>query len=307
MSTLLLRFARPFSLGLLVVALAALLVGCGDSSQADNAHKKHVFRFINRGDLLTLDLNRMSYLQDFRITYAIREGLFGYDPNRDFSATPTLALRTDSPDGGRTYRFTLRPDGKWNNGDPVVADDFVFSWRLMLESPGEYTSLFYYIDNAEAYKNAIEEKKPMDFADVGIRAIDDHTLEMRLKKAMPQKFVEELLAFPPFYPRHRKSMEPFRNKEAGDRLAYYDRYTREQFVVTNGPFKLQTWRPGAKVVMVPNEFYWDRASVKLDEVVMVVVDDPNSAYTQFLQGKVHWLSDVDADIAFRRSARATPS
>ena len=314
------RRRRPGRVGLAVLPLLLLAVllpavlatvGCDDTAARLNADRTvsaghplpadaKVFRFINRGDVFTLDLNRMSYLQDFRITYAIREGLYTYDPEHDFTAAPALATRTESPDGGRTYRFSLRPDARWSNGDPVVAGDFVFSWRLMLESPGEYTSLFYYIDRAEDYKNAIEQRSPMDFSQVGARAVDDHTFEVRLKKPMPLKFVEELFAFPPFYPRHSASMEPFRNREAGDRLAYFDRYTREQHVVTNGPYKLQTWRPGAQIVLVPDEQYWDRASVKLSRVEMVVVDDPNSAYTRFLQGKVHWMSDVDADIAFRR-------
>src|SRR5687767_1906894 len=122
-------------LGLLALTMA--WSGGGVQQRAD-------FAFINRGDIITLDLNQMSYLQDFRVTYGIREGLYTYDTN-DLKPVPAGAVGYTLSDDKRVWTFKLSPEAKWTNGDPVVAADYVFSWRRMLEEPGEYTYLFDYI------------------------------------------------------------------------------------------------------------------------------------------------------------------
>ena len=79
----------------------------------------------------------------------------------------------------------------------------------MLEEPGEYTYLFFCFKNAEDYEKAYAEGRAADFKTVGIEAADDHTLRVTLDD--PLTYMLELMAFPPFYPRHERSMEPFRS------------------------------------------------------------------------------------------------
>src|ERR1043165_3973629 len=134
---------------LIFLALAALVAGAVAWS-GGSAQQRADFTFINRGDIITLDINQMSYLQDFRITYAIREGLYGYNA-QTLVPEPALATSVDVSADKRVYTFHLRIEGRWSNGDPVRANDFVFAWRRMLETPGEYTYLFYYIKGAEKY------------------------------------------------------------------------------------------------------------------------------------------------------------
>src|SRR5438045_2607152 len=133
---------------LLIIPLA--LVGMLLAAMAlsrEGAEKPAEFRFINRGDIYTLDLNQMSYMQDFRLTYGIREGLYAPDP-QTYRPIPAGATGYDLSDDKRTWTIHLRPEAKWGNGDPVRASDYIFSWRRMLEEPGEYTYLFNYIHNA---------------------------------------------------------------------------------------------------------------------------------------------------------------
>src|SRR5205807_1696807 len=118
--------------------------------------------FINRGDIFTLDLNQMSYLQDFRLTYGIREGLFDLAPV-SFQPIPAGAQRYDLSDDKLTWTFHLRPACRWSNGDPVRAADYLFSWRRMLEEPGEYTYLFKYISHADEYQKTYAGGNPIDF------------------------------------------------------------------------------------------------------------------------------------------------
>lgn len=254
------------------------------------------FRFINRGDIITLDLNNMSYLQDFRVTQAIREGLYTFDPDT-FKPLPALAVEDSVSPDGKTWTFKLRHDARWDNGDPVVAEDFIFSWKLLLESPGEYTYLLHYIEGAEAFQQARSEGKEVSFDQtVGVQAPDAHTLVVRLVNPVP--FFRDLMAFPTFYPRHARSMEPFKVTDAQGRTSYKPEYTRPPHVVTNGPFKLVKWESGRLLRMEPNEYYWDRSSVKLKAIVNIVSNDPQSAFLQYEQGEVDWLADVSQDIAF---------
>src|SRR5688572_28109944 len=192
---------------LIPAAMLALFAGALLWSGGGRSGKRADFRFINRGDIFTLDLNQMSYMQDFRLTYGIREGLYSPDPVT-FRPTPAGAVSYDLSPDKRVWTFRLRPEARWSNGDPVTAHDYVFSWRRMLEDPGEYTYLFYYIKNAHDYQKAYVGGQAFDFETVGMKAVDDHTFRVELDD--PVTYFPELLAFPPFYPRHAPSMEPFK-------------------------------------------------------------------------------------------------
>lgn len=296
-------------LSLALVVLLALLPGMACSKEETKDGKSDssassgegasartglkTFRYINRGDVITLDLNQVSYLQDFRVLYAIREGLYSYDP-KTLKAVPALVTSAETSADKRTWTFKLRPEAKWSNGDPVVAGDFVFSWRLMLENPGEYTYLYYYIKGAKQYEADYAAAKKPDFATVGVKAADDHTLVVELEN--PVLFLTDLLAFPPFYPRHAKSMEPFREEKNG-RVSYRDEYTRPPAVVTNGPFRLTEWELKRRLRFEKDQNYWNKDAVMSDALEMVVNNDYLSAFQQYDAGEVDWLADVQPNIA----------
>jgi oligopeptide transport system substrate-binding protein len=188
-------------LALLVMLLGAMVWSGG------GVEKRAEFAFLNRGDIYTLDLNKMSYLQDFRMTYGIREGLYSPHPET-MRPIPAGATGYALSDDKRVWTFHLRPEARWSNGDPVTAHDYVFSWRRMLEEPGEYTYLYDYIKNAKSYTQSYARGEPIDFKTVGIEAVDNHTFKVTLDNPVP--YLLELMAFPPFYPRHERSMTKYR-------------------------------------------------------------------------------------------------
>jgi len=282
-------------MGRLLLIPAAMLVllfgamvwsGGGVEQRAD-------FAFINRGDIYTLDLNQMSYMQDFRLTYAIREGLFSPDPVT-FRPTPAGAIRFDLSDDKKVWTFHLRPEARWSNGDPVTAHDYVFSWRRLLQEPGEYTYLFYYIRNAEAYEETCKKDPKADFSNVGVEALNDLTLRVSLNN--PVTYFEDLLAFPPFYPRNEKSMEPFKETVDG-RVSYRADYTRPPHVVTNGAYNLTRWDYKRRLILEKSPTYWNRDNVLSDRVEMIVSESPLSQYLLYETGQVDWLAEVQASMA----------
>jgi oligopeptide transport system substrate-binding protein len=288
----------------LLALVAAALAWSGGAKQ-----ERASFAFINRGDIITLDLNEMSYMQDFRLTYAIREGLYQLEPHT-LRPVPGNATGHELSDDKLVWTFHLRPDARWSNGDPVTAHDYVFSWQWMLEQPGEYTYLFYYIKGAEAYKNALaayyekpDEKPKPDFKSVGIEAPDARTLRVTLSNPVP--YMLELLAFPPFYPRHEPSMRPFKevlDERTGKHTYRWD-YTRPPHVVTNGPYVLVDWDFKVRLLLHKSETYWDRANVKSPVIEMVVNENALSKFLQYETGQVDWDSDVPGEIGAELRAK----
>lgn len=282
-------------LSLVIVALGfSFSFGCGRGEAPVASKRDNTFVYIERGNIITLDINQMSWLQDFRVTYAMREGLYSFDPVTS-KPVPALAKSTSVSDDKKTWTFTLRDDGKWTNGDPVVAGDFVFSWRLLLESPGDYTALLYSIRGAKEYEAAYRDRANPDFSTVGIRAPDDRTLVVELND--PVAYWPELMSFATFFPRHARSMEPFKRLDDKGRASYDAQYTRPENVVTNGPFQFASWAFGDNVKLKKSETYRDAASVKLDAIECRINTDPQSALAAYERGDIDWLADVDPQLA----------
>src|SRR4051812_8128929 len=285
---------------LLVIPLGLLLLlGSAILWSGGAVEPRSEFRFINRGDIFTLDINQMSYLQDFRLTYAIREGLYNLDPET-YVPVPAGASGYDLSDDKRVWTFHLRPEAKWSNGQSVTAKDYEWSWRRMLEEPGDYTYLFYYIKNAEAYEHAYAGAKnvkevPIGFETVGIKAVDDLTFRVTLNDPVP--FLLDLVAFPPFYPRHEKSMEPFKDPTPDGKYTYRNEYTRPPHVVTNGPFELKLWDFHRRLILEQSEHYWDRANVKSQSIEMISNDNVLSQFLLYEAGDIDWLADVPGELA----------
>ncbi|MCA9295945.1 MAG: hypothetical protein KC983_05495, partial [Phycisphaerales bacterium] len=116
------KLAAPFVLLAIVLLAAAVLDGT--AGEADLV-------LVNRADVFTLDPQRMSYTQDFRMAYALYEGLVRWN-NRDFTVEPAAADLPEISADRRTYTFTLRGDRRWSDGAPVTVHDFIYSWRRLV-------------------------------------------------------------------------------------------------------------------------------------------------------------------------------
>ena len=286
---------------LLVIPLALIALLAGAMAWSGGGIEQHAdFTFINRGDIFTLDINQMSYMQDFRLTYGIREGLYSLD-SKTYRPIPAGATGYNLSDDKKTWTFHLRPGCKWSNGDLIRAGDYIFSWRRMLEEPGEYSYLFEYVANAKEYKDSYAANSPIDFKTVGVAAPDDLTLRVTLNNPVP--YLLDLVAFPPFYPRHEKSMEPFKVMSGNGHYSYRNEYTRPPDVVTNGPFVLTRWDFKRRLILEKSQTYWDKEHVKSNSVEMVVNDSPLGQYLQYQTGQVNWLADVPGDFAAELKAK----
>ena len=277
-------------ISLILAMLFSLLAGAFYWSYSTRGQRAD-FTFINRGEIGTLDPNRMSWVQDIRVGYALWEGLYALDP-QTLTPVPGCAGAIDISPDKRIYTFHIRKEARWSNGDLLTASDFVFAWRRMLEQPGDYTYLFHSIRGAKQYQQdfAAARKAGLaapDLATVGILAADSHTLRVELEH--PVTYFPDICAFTPFWPLHEASMKAFYEPQAG---TYGKRFTRPPNLVTNGPFRLASWTFREKLGLKANEFYWDRANVRSKSIDVIIGPEAMWSFLKYDSGAVDWLTDA---------------
>jgi oligopeptide transport system substrate-binding protein len=231
---------RPaaFVLGLAAAALG--LAGCGRrETPAEAGLRTQTLLLGNGAEPQDLDPQICTAYTEYNILIALYEGLTSIDEATS-QPVPGVAESWEASPDGLVYTFHLRADARWSNGDPVTADDFVFSFHRIL-SPGlasEYSYMLYAIRNAEAFNNG----RLKDFSQVGVRALDPRTLQIRLGGTCP--YLPTLAAHQAWWPVHRPTIEKFGRFDQRDTA-----WTRPGNLVGNGPFELAEWTPNARIVV----------------------------------------------------------
>src|SRR5205085_56643 len=114
----------------------------------------------------------------------------------------------------------------------------------------------------------------------------------------PVTFFLDLIAFPPFYPLHARSMEPFKETDPKTgRVIYNQKFTRPPDCVTNGAFILKTWEFKRRLRLEKSPSYWDKKNVKSNSIEMVVVEDAGTQFMRYEAGDVDWMAEVPSEIA----------
>ena len=282
----------------ILVALLALMMGWTLGPSARRAD----FAYISQAEVTTLDPNRISWSQDFRVAYSLWEGLYTLDPVT-LNAIPGCADPIEN-DRFQVFTFHIRPDAKWSNGDDVVAHDFVFGWRRMLQEPGEYTYLLHYIQGAEDYEAAFaKDPAKADFSKVAIVELGSKLLRVKLIHPCPP--FPDMCTMPPFFPQHEKSMEKFIDADGSSPYIrrYKKAFTLPPNLVTNGPYVLTDWEMSRRMRFEANPYYWDKAHVSCKTVDQISSKDIEWAYTMFKNHAADWVPEFNGDIAAELRAR----
>jgi oligopeptide transport system substrate-binding protein len=266
------------SYGFLAMLAAALVASCGEGSGAGSAGgpaaqiggasgtelaAAQVLHVGNGAEPQTLDPHRAEETASFGVLVDIYEGLVSESPNGDL--IPGVASQWTISDDAKTYVFNLRPEARWSNGDPLTAHDFVFSFRRGVD-PKTLSVYSYILSPLLNADDITAGKRPPE--ELGVRAIDDHTLEITL--ANPTPYFLGLLAHSMSYPVHRAMLE-----------AHGDQWTRPGNLVGNGAFKLDDWVVQSHVKVVRNPYYWDDANTKIEEVWFHATEDLTAELQRF--------------------------
>ena len=254
-----------------VFASVALLVGCS------RGHDRADVVIVNGPEVESLDPALLTVQGDMRVGSALFEGLTRYDPQTAV-ATPGIAERWTISTDGATYTFTLRENARWSTGEPIVADDFLFSWRRLLE-PGtgaEYASLLFYVRNGEEFASG----KTRDPNFVGISAPDPHTFRVELIRPTP--FFIEICALPALAVVSRKAVEH-----------WGDRWTMQHPIPASGAFQLEFWRLNDRIRLRKNPNYWDAANTQSETIDILACSRPATALNLYENGQADIVWDKD--------------
>ncbi|MDF2569334.1 MAG: dppE, partial [Sporomusa sp.] len=247
---------KLFAVLLMLTMLVTLAAGCGKSGNSTNGQ---VFRYALEAEPATLDPAKSTAIPESLVELQIFEGLTRLDA-KDQPA-PGVAEKWDVSPDGLKYVFHLRANAKWSTGEQVTAHDFAFAWKRTLnpEVASENAYMLFPIKNAQTYN---EKKSALD--QVGIKALDDRTLEVTLER--PTAYFLSLVAFHAFYPVHQKTVTASPDKWANDVTT----------LIGNGPFKISNWTHNGKIEFVKNDQYWDAAAVKLTKMEWPISDSQNT-------------------------------
>ena len=231
------------------------------------AEKQELVRQI-KDEPASLDPAKAVGLPEIQVIRDLYEGLV--NQNKKGEIIPGVATQWRSNDN-RTWTFTLRDNAKWSDGTPVTAQDFVYSWRRLVDpitlSPFSWFAVLAGITNA---KSIINGKIAPD--QLGVEAIDAHTLRIHLDKPLP--WFARLTACFAFYPVQKKNVES--GKE----------WTQPGKLIGNGAYVLTERVVNEKLVVEPNKHYWDNDKTVLQKVTFLPINQESEATNRYLAGDI---------------------
>jgi oligopeptide transport system substrate-binding protein len=280
-----LKSAR-FALVALVASLAVVAAGCGGSDGSSSGGNQNTQTQASGGNLAadqtvtvnwgaeppSLDPGLATDTTSSNVLLNIMDPLVKLGD--DLKPVPSLAESWDISSDGKTVTFHLRKDGKWTNGDPVTADDFVYSWLRTIspELAADYAYQFYGIVGAQEY-NGCKSNCDALKAKVGIKATDKYTLQVQLTS--PQPWFVQQAAHHSFLAVNKKAVEKFGAK-----------WTEAANIVTDGPFKLTKWAHDSELDLAKWDGWRDAKDVHLTTVKGRMITDGTTAVQAYEAGEI---------------------
>ena len=259
------------------LALSMLLVGCGDKSASNSSAAnidpnvladKQELVINNSAEPESLDPHKVSGTPEAAIIRQMLVGLTTTDP--DGKTIPGMAESWENTDN-KVWTFKLR-DAKWSNGDPVTANDFVYSFRRLVD-PNTASPYASYLADAKVVgaQEIIDGKAKPDT--LGVKALDDKTLQVTLSESVP--YFPDTLIHTSVKPVNQKTVEKFGEK-----------WTDPANIVVNGPYKISEWQVNDKIVLERNENYYDNANTTLNKVVMLAIPSSTTDVARYQSGEI---------------------
>ncbi len=232
---------------------------------------------INGKEPESLDPAIITGQAEMRVTSSLFEGLTRQDPETG-NPIPGLAERWEITPDGRTYTFHLRTNLTWSTGEPMTADDVVYSWIRALDpaTASDYAGQLYYLTNGEDFNSG----KIKDPNLVGVHALDRYTVRAELVN--PTAFFLDLCAFSTLSVVPRQTIEK-----------YGDRWLMARPLPVSGAFQLEAWRLNDKIRLRKNPRYWDAANTRTEVVDFLPIVSATTALNLYETGGADIVWDKD--------------
>jgi ABC-type oligopeptide transport system substrate-binding subunit len=265
------RFLWTVLAGLLavtVVGTSAATTGKGEASKA----RAQVLRLAIGAEPPSLDPGLATDTTSANLIGNLMDPLVKLGPAPNLRPIPNAAQSWTVR--GASVTLKLRSSVRWTNGQPTTAGDYVWSWLRTIspELGADYAYQFFGIKGAEAY-NSCKSSCADERARVGIKAAGRYTLRITL--VSPQPWFIQQLSHTSFMPVHKATVQ-----------RHGKNWTEPANIVTNGPFKLASWRHDASITLVKNTKWRNAKSVKLSRIVQPIIVDGATATNAFSAGNV---------------------
>lgn len=253
----------------LALAAAVLLGACKSSSPGGESR----FR-VNLGtEPPTLDWSLATDHVSFNVISNLMIGLTEFD--KDLKPAPVIAKSWELLDAGKKIIFHLRDDVQWTDGKKVRAQDFEYSWKRLLDpkTASQYAYTLFDLVNAQEYN----EGKITDAASVGVQAQDDQTLVVTLRH--PAAYFVAITTFEVTFPERQDIVEKFDT-----------RWTEPGHIVTNGPFRLTSWKHENEIELSANPNYF-RGKPAIERVSMFMINEKSTAVAMYEQSNLDFIDE----------------
>lgn len=268
------------SLAILAIAVSGALYAADVPPGTDLASGQQIVRHI-KDEPASLDPAKAVGLPEIQVIRDLFEGLTNQDAEGNI--VPGVATQWQTTDN-QTWIFTLRKDARWSDGEPVTANDFVYSWRRLVD-PKVGSTFAWFAELAGIQNAAAITKGEMSPDKLGVVALDDHRLKVTLDKPVP--FFLSLTSSFSLYPVSARGIE-----KSGQA------WTEPGNLTGNGAYKLQERVVNEKLVLVRNEHYWDNAHSVLNKVTFVPINEESNATKRYRA------NDIDITESFPKNMYA---
>ena len=255
-----------------VVAITSVIVCVCSFVFFTRKQKNNLVYIENLGcDIKTLNPTACCDLPSNRVILDIFEGLLDYD--KDGNLVPTGCEKYEISDDGLTYKFFLRKNAKWSNGDNVTAEDYIYSFKRSLD-PKTLSQSF--LEQLFDIKNARPiSKGEIDKEELGAYADDTYTLRIELEK--PNAEFLYYITLPIYMPIHKKSVEKYG----------LSAFSKIENIVCNGAYVIKSWTKDNNITLEKNKHYWDKDNVNIEKVKFLAVNDSSVDLNNFRTNNVH--------------------
>ncbi|MDE9434920.1 oligopeptide ABC transporter substrate-binding protein OppA [Xenorhabdus bovienii] len=231
--------------------------------------EKQVLVRNNGSEPQSLDPHKIEGVPESNIARDLFEGIVINGPNGEI--LPGVATHWENQDF-KVWTFHLRKDAKWSNGDPVTAQDFVYSWRRLAD-PNTASPYASYLQYAHILNVDDVIKGKQKTESLGVKALDDHTFQVTLSEPVP--YLVRLLIHSTMSPVHRATVEK-----------YGDRWTQPQNFVGNGAYKLKSWSINERLVFERSSTYWDNKNTIIDQVTFLPISSEVTDVNRYRSGEI---------------------
>lgn len=262
----------------LIFTCSLSLISCQKESQVDQATRDGILLVGNSADPKSLDLQVVSGVLESNILRSLYEGLVQFHPTDDLAAPPGAAFEITADKTATKWTVRLRPEARWSDGKPVTAGDFAFAYERIL-SPnfgGKYAEMLYFLKGAEEFNKG----KIKNFSEVGFQFIDAHCFILTLRGPTP--FFRELLKHYTWYPVPKHQVLKF-----GSMTGKGNRWSRAENLVSNGPFRIKSYRRNSHIEVERNPYYWNASQVRLNGIRFFPITNAFTEARMFRDGQLH--------------------